>query len=524
MSSSNNKESLLEACSKGNIARFREIIQKWDSTNRDSSIDVKDNHNFGALHHAVRSCNLEMVQAVLDYKDVFDMTVRSFEGWSCLFLCCCYPKRVPVEIFTAILEASENVSELMAIRNNEEVSVLHKAVEMGKQDYIKELFRFNCDPNPLDLDRESPLHYAVRNGDIDMIKLLIETGKSNAKISNYTDFEPLCLVIGMDYEDTKKLEIIQYLLPYTYSEDPTKSGYFSVFEILKPLVLSCRKTNTIISQFLINSFYIEQFNSKYWLIRKLEKASNHSHIVCAFFHDEICRYDQYYCLLFKHMNIEANIIRVILELIMSENSDSMCLAVETSRALLNIHFDSFLKEEFLYQHPPEFEMFLSNFEQIPHPKLLFHFVYQLLDPETEPKLFDLIFCCFTVCNPNDTPQIFRMTFQILIPFVIKDYHYAALLQECNNHDALDEIQTFIPYAFVSKMIPLYSQTGDHLCQLKSFTLKRLCRDTIRMKVAENVTSPKEFINRIVDLTLPETLKCYLLHICDTSWIKGLKIN
>lgn len=388
---------------------------------------------------------------------------------------------------------------------------------------MQELFHFNADPNVIDLDRETPLHYAVRSGNLEMIKLLIESGKANAKSLNYVEFDALCLVFGMDYDDTQKLEIVQYLLPHAYSEDPARPGYYSVFEMLKPLILSSRKGNTILSDFFIKHFYSEQYNSKYPLIKKLEDASSHSHIVCAFLHDEICRYDQYYCQIFRHLNIEASIIGVVLELIMRETWDSMCLAVETSRALLNIHFDSLLKEEFLYQHPPDFEIFLANFGSIPNPKFLFHFIYYLLDPETEPKLFDLIFCCFTVCNPNDTPQIFRTTFQILIPFVIKDYHSAALLQECNNHDALEEIQTFIPYSIVSKMIPLYQQQGSNLSQAKAITLKRLCRDEIRMTVAQVVTNPKEFINRILSLTLPETLKCYLLHICDTNWIKDLKV-
>lgn len=377
----------------------------------------------------------------------------------------------------------------------------------------------------MDLDRETPLHYAVRSGNLEIIKILIETGKANAKILNYVDFDALCLVFGMDYDDTRKLEIVQYLLPHTYSEDPTKPKYYSVYEILKPLILSSRKGNTILSEFFIKNFYSHKFNSKYSLIKKLEEASCHSHIVCAFLHDEICRYDQYYCQIFRHLSIEASIIGVILELVMRETWESMCLAVETSRALFKIHFDSLLKEEFLYQHPPDFEIFLANFEAIPNPKLLFHFVYYLLNRETEQQLFDLIFCCFTVCNPNDTPQIFRTTFQILIPFVIKDYHAAVLLQECNNHrnshDALEDIYSFIPYSIVSK-IPVYLQSSN-FSQARTFTLKRLCRDAVRMSVAQVVTNPKDFINRILSLNLPQTVKCYLLHICDTNWIEDLKI-
>lgn len=136
-SSSDQEESLLEACSNGNIPRFEEIMGKWDSNGRETIIDIKDNHNFGVFHHAVRSCSVEMVKAVLEFKDVFDLNSRTFEGWTPLFLCCCYPRLVPVEIFRVLLEASEDVSQLIAIRNNEEVSVFHKAVEQGRIDYVE---------------------------------------------------------------------------------------------------------------------------------------------------------------------------------------------------------------------------------------------------------------------------------------------------------------------------------------------------------------------------------------------------
>lgn len=131
------EESLLEACLNGNISRFEQIMETWNSNGRETIIDMRDNHNFGAFHHAVRSCSLEMVKAVIKYKDVFDMNCRTFEGWTPLFLCCCYPRPVPVEIFKILLESSEDVSQLISIRNNEEVSVVHKAVENGRIDFVK---------------------------------------------------------------------------------------------------------------------------------------------------------------------------------------------------------------------------------------------------------------------------------------------------------------------------------------------------------------------------------------------------
>lgn len=135
--STSKKESLLEAVSNANIERFKQIMTKWETNGRKTIIDIKDNHNFGALHHAVRSCSLDMVKAVLEYKDAFDCKSKTFEGWTPLFLACAYPKPVPVEIIRALLEDSLEPLELLQLRNNEDVSVLHKAVEFDRLEIVQ---------------------------------------------------------------------------------------------------------------------------------------------------------------------------------------------------------------------------------------------------------------------------------------------------------------------------------------------------------------------------------------------------
>lgn len=136
--STSKKESLLEACSNANVERFKQIMTKWDSTGRKNFIiDMKDNHNFGALHHAVRSCSLEIVKAVLEYKDIFDIKSKTFEGWTPLFLACAYPKAVPVEIVKVLLESCVEPLEVLNLRNNEDVSALHKAVEFDRIEIVK---------------------------------------------------------------------------------------------------------------------------------------------------------------------------------------------------------------------------------------------------------------------------------------------------------------------------------------------------------------------------------------------------
>lgn len=365
------------------------------------------------------------------------------------------------------------------------------------------------------MDRESPLHYAVRNGNLKIIQLLVETGKANAKLVNYVDFDPLCLTFGMDLPQELKLEIVKFLLPYTYTEHPTKPGYFSIFEILKPTVLCSRRGNNLISQFFIQNFYKYSYNSRFPLIEMLEKYSENSHLLCAFIHDEIVRYDQYYCQLFRHLNIEAHIINVILELISKNDHDCLETAIDTTRLLLTINFDSFLKEEFLYQHPPDFQIFLSNFKDVPTPQQIFRFTYKLLNPETEPKIFDLLLACLTVCDTSNT-NMFRTTIQILMPFVVKDYHFAAVLQECNNRGFLHEIEEYVPHTIIPFMMRNLYRMPNNVS-----TLKTLCRDAVRRDVGRNKSTSKEFIKTMLGLDLPVSLKCYLLHICDGDWIKDL---
>lgn len=324
------------------------------------------------------------------------------------------------------------------------------------------------------------------------------------------DFDAICLLFGMPFTDERKLEIMKYLIPHTYHEHPTKPGYYGVIDILKPALLCCRLGNNIISSYFIDNFYSSKFNSKFELISKLESASITSHMLCFFLHDEIRSYDQYYCQIFRHLDIEVSIIKTILSLLVTGNA---AFASRITRELFHINFDSLLKEEFLYQHPPDFEIFLSKFKPpFPSMQTLFQFIYSLCDLES--KLLDLLMGCLTVCD-TENENIFESALQLIVPFIVYDYHFAALLQECCTRDMLGRIEEYIPCSLVPISIKFY------LMKPEVVSLKRQARDVIRREVSCSISSIKNFIKIILAMPLPVTLKCYLLHINDSSWIQNL---
>lgn len=144
--------SLLEAAASGNATKVEEIIR----IKKEKCKDIRDNHrfvpqslkkvtkskfpfspfffSFTALHHAVSSKNIECVKVILKNLEYFDIKAQSFEGWTALYLGICRPDCIPLEIIRILLEAEPS---LHGIKDTEDVSPLHQAVEKGKEDVVE---------------------------------------------------------------------------------------------------------------------------------------------------------------------------------------------------------------------------------------------------------------------------------------------------------------------------------------------------------------------------------------------------
>lgn len=498
--------SLLEAASSANLPRLQEII----SRKKEKCREVRDNHSWTAIHHAVSSREPAAVRLLLDNSHYFDIRAQSFEGWTALYLALCRPNVMPVEIIRMLLEADPT---LHSIKDNEDVSPMHRAVQSGREDLVELLIEFGADVNTTDLDQETPLHYAAREGNLSVVKVLIEKGKANAKLVNHVDFDPICLLFGMPFTDERKLDILKYLMPHAYTEHPSEPGYYGVHDFLKAALLSCRLGNNIISSYFIENFYCLKYNSKYELIAELEPVSIISHTLCLFLHDEIRWFDQFYSQIFRHLDIESSIIKIILCLLVQEDAEKVKFASRITRELLNIDFDSLLKEEFLYQHPPDFEVFLGKFKPpFPPKKRLFQFICSLIDLHS--KVFDLLMGCVSVCDIENC-DILENALQLFLPFIVNNFQFVALLQECCGRNMLSNIEEYVPQSLQHVTIRQYHMKPQVL------SLRRLTRDVIRKQVSVRVPTATGFFKIILAMPLPVTLKCYLLHIQDTSWIQDL---
>lgn len=106
---------------------------------------------------------------------------------------------------------------------------------------------------------------AMQVGNLEIIKLLIEPGKANHTSENIDEVLLLPRVLEQNYDETKKLEILQYLLPLIY----TGNGcYFSHHVLL--LLICCYEDET--PKLLVIEYLMEQFYSKYnSLLKSLKK-------------------------------------------------------------------------------------------------------------------------------------------------------------------------------------------------------------------------------------------------------------
>lgn len=82
--------SLLKHCADGNLARIKAELRNRRS--RQDKVEIRDNHHWNCLHHAVRSGNVDCIKYLLTIKEL-DTTAETFEGNTAAFITTNYPIR-----------------------------------------------------------------------------------------------------------------------------------------------------------------------------------------------------------------------------------------------------------------------------------------------------------------------------------------------------------------------------------------------------------------------------------------------
>lgn len=216
--------SLLKHCGDGNLSEIRAILRH--TKGRRNKVQVRDNHNWTCLHHAVKSGSVECIKFLLTINEV-DTTAETFEGETALHIACNVPN-VSLEIITLLVEANP---DLVLFVNNEEVDLLQCSIKQKRLDIVKLLIANGAPVNNQDLDGDTALHIAAIESQLDVIRYLIYETHCDPTICNgrgmtacflqFLDF--LLNVMPVSDLSADQIECFEELTQFTYNERDTNN-------------------------------------------------------------------------------------------------------------------------------------------------------------------------------------------------------------------------------------------------------------------------------------------------------------
>ena len=187
---------LLEAVESDDTAKVNELLQTHPN------INVNISNPDPLLHIAIQNSNIDIVNALLAYKDI-------------------------------------NVN----IQNSMELSPLHIAIQNGKIDIVNALLEHEyIDVNIQTMMASSPLFFAIQNGKIDIVNALLAREDINVNIRNTVGHTPLLFAI-----QKSNIEIIKTLLAHK-DIDVNLSSYTNI----TPLYMAVQNNNFEIAKLLVN--------------------------------------------------------------------------------------------------------------------------------------------------------------------------------------------------------------------------------------------------------------------------------
>lgn len=150
------------ACRHGDLDLMDALLDKG------FDINAHDNFGYTPLHLACISNHVTIVKKLLQARANIDDTDQY--GWTALHHACSGSGNI--ECIRELLTAGISTD----IQNNSKQTALHIACNKQKEDYVKELLNFNCDPakaNLQDHEGYTPLHVSVLRRDVSLVKLLL---------------------------------------------------------------------------------------------------------------------------------------------------------------------------------------------------------------------------------------------------------------------------------------------------------------------------------------------------------------
>ena len=177
----NGKTLLHDACERNDLETVKLLV-----TDEEVDLEVADNDGYTPLHYLCKNAFLECLECIIDHSKSANIDELFPKG-----------RRI---FFTTTPSA-------LSVKDKSGKVVLHHACDKGRAHLVEGLLAFNADPNAHDNAHCTPLHYACRSGNMDIIKELIHTYKANLNIS----CDSSGTVVHYACKE-RKLELLQMLL------------------------------------------------------------------------------------------------------------------------------------------------------------------------------------------------------------------------------------------------------------------------------------------------------------------------
>lgn len=462
-----------------------------------------------ALHHAVLKRNYDICEVLLNHKR-FNSEARTYEGCSALMIA--IMTNCTIEIIELLASKKQN---LVLIKNNEEVSPIHEAVKNRRLDVVKCLVEHGAYVNAVDLELEHALHLACSNTDYDMIEYLLNETDINPRAKNCDGVNPLCLLLVRSRNEHQDLvaRCFYLLLEHTYDKDSITKTY-TIQDIFQCAFLACVYSQTEVVNYLIHNVYSVN-NSKYEFIRKLSEYCNGENIeflyyILVFLHDDIDKYDKFSFPRFYEINFHMcirSVISIIDMLFMTD--EAVELIVTTLEHMRAIKFDIKVREfvdqigVLLYNKFANKKILIEDIRKLNE---IFRFFLEK-DFEINSMIKSYLHSIAIAEEDNNfSLESSKLVLQIMIRFT------TTFMRDSEHWKQINEFQKLNKH--IKQAVEwLVKNFGNykllrHLEMNFVFSLKHLCRNEIRYRFKNN---PKILCDdkKLKELCLPESLANYI---------------
>ncbi|KAG6969591.1 hypothetical protein JG688_00005245 [Phytophthora aleatoria] len=187
---------LLRAAARGNLEKVIELRSDWGFQNKKGE---------SVLHVAVAEDQLDVVQHLVSNGAMLNLQEKK-RRFTPLMLALAQQPPSFEEIFQVLLKGKPDVS----VQDSSGQTVLHLAAEYEEVDSLKLLLRAKPKVDAVDNNKMTALHVAVGKGNLEIVQLLVETGRANVNVVDAKGNTPLhwaCIKNGGD-----QIELIDYLI------------------------------------------------------------------------------------------------------------------------------------------------------------------------------------------------------------------------------------------------------------------------------------------------------------------------